>query len=369
MSETGAPEEEPEIPVPAPTREVINLPSWVTFAEPTVATGQPYYELTRFRFVDEADAGGKTNIFILDPHNPALKIKVTNTGTGAVAEIPLDKPIGEPAANVPMFGIGNFYTVEMTGLPSVAVKGMHLPGNRHVVYELTFARKVKEGEMPEPVPTPQPVRFDKVSWAMEQAARILKNEGYLSSHDWILACESYLEAKNNRKTLPLPTQEFVINTSRQSPNFDDRPVSPNVVVLHHTGGGLSASLNTLCSPTSGVSCHYVVGKEGEIYGIVPEGKRAWHAGASIFKGREDTNDYSIGIEIVNAGNGTDPYPAKQQDALVCLLSDIARRRGITRDNGTTHKAVAVPPGRKTDPAGLDVNALLDRVYRAKQQAA
>lgn len=133
---------------PLPDRVVINKPPYVSFVEPTVQAGSDYYELTRFKFVDEAEAGGKHAIYILDPHNPSLKVKATNTGTGQVSEIPLDKPLNEPAANIPMFGIGNVYDVEMIGLPSVKVVGMKMEGNRHVCFELTYERRTKAVTVP-----------------------------------------------------------------------------------------------------------------------------------------------------------------------------------------------------------------------------
>jgi len=167
------PTEPPTTPPTTPPREVINQPAWVSFVEPTVAVNAEYFELTRFRFVDEAEAQGKVNIFILDPHNPNLRIRVTNTGTGTVAEIPLNKPAGEPAANVPMFGIGNVYDVEMLGLPSVKVKGMQLPGNRHVFYELTFAKRVKQG-----TPPPPPNTLETALWTACEAVQIPVNRTF-----------------------------------------------------------------------------------------------------------------------------------------------------------------------------------------------
>jgi hypothetical protein len=143
--------EEPEDPTPTPTppeREVINKPEWVTFIEPVVPPGAEYWELTRFEFWDEAQSQGKQNIYILDPHDPALKIKVENYGAGQTWEQALDKPAPE-WNNVPMWGIGNKYQVSMAGLPGVAVRGMELRGNRHICYLLTFAKRRKQ-EAPTP---------------------------------------------------------------------------------------------------------------------------------------------------------------------------------------------------------------------------
>jgi N-acetylmuramoyl-L-alanine amidase len=159
--------------------------------------------------------------------------------------------------------------------------------------------------------------------------------------------------------------DFHILTNRKTPNYDKRPVGVSVdtVVIHATAGPLVPSLNWLCSKQSQVSCHYVIGKGGEIYRILGEEYRAWHAGRTEMPdGREWANDYSIGIEVVNANDGKDPYPDIQVEALVWLLKNILARRGIRRANVVTHAEIARPKGRKTDPKGLDVGAVLERVY-------
>lgn len=165
-------------------------------------------------------------------------------------------------------------------------------------------------------------------------------------------------------TPPLPVPPYVIDTSRRSPNFDERPagIAIDTIVLHHTGGSFQSSLNWLTNPTSGVSTHYLISKTGKIYRLVDEIKTAWHAGVSAFEGREDVNRFSVGIELENKGDGIDPYPAKLLDALVWLLGDLKTRRNIKRSKVTTHAEVAVPAGRKNDPKGLDVEAVLNRVY-------
>lgn len=154
---------------------------------------------------------------------------------------------------------------------------------------------------------------------------------------------------------------------RPSPNKEPRPSNAGIdtVVLHATGGALEPSLNWLAKPGSGVSAHYVVAKDGRIFQLVEERNRAWHAGVSRMPppdNREDVNDFSVGIELENANTGQDPYPPAQIEALVQLLKHLIRRYNIPRRNIVTHREIAVPPGRKSDPLGLDVKSLLDRVY-------
>jgi N-acetylmuramoyl-L-alanine amidase len=135
-----------------------------------------------------------------------------------------------------------------------------------------------------------------------------------------------------------------------SPNFDERDQPVSIVVLHYTGmtDGASA-IARLCDPESGVSSHYVVEEDGRTFRLVPEDKRAWHAGKSCWRGIFGVNAVSIGIEIVNPGHafGYRPYPAEQMASVVRLLAGIKQRHTIPLANVVGHSDVA--PTRKQDP--------------------
>ncbi len=138
-----------------------------------------------------------------------------------------------------------------------------------------------------------------------------------------------------------------------SPNYDERDQPISVIVLHYTGMADAASaIEKLRDPASKVSCHYLVAEDGQVLRMVPEEKRAWHAGRSYWRGTQDLNACSIGIEIVNPGHqfGYRPYPDEQIEALVPLLADIKDRYGITRGNVVGHSDIA--PQRKQDPGEL-----------------
>lgn len=135
-----------------------------------------------------------------------------------------------------------------------------------------------------------------------------------------------------------------------SPNFDDRPPNTdiNTVVLHYTDLESSAvSLQRLCDPVFKVSSHYLIGEEGEIYQLVAEEKRAWHAGDSFWKGIPRVNDFSIGIEIQNPGHvyflekgEWYPYSEKQYETLLILLKDIRQRYPTIVQNTVGHDDIA-----------------------------
>jgi N-acetylmuramoyl-L-alanine amidase len=138
-----------------------------------------------------------------------------------------------------------------------------------------------------------------------------------------------------------------------SPNFDERSSPVWMIVLHYTGMQDAASaIQRLCDPEAKVSSHYLVTEEGKVLRLVDEGKRAWHAGRSHWRGITDVNSASVGIEIVNPGHefGYRPFPEEQIDALIPLVHDIKERHGITRGNVVGHSDVA--PARKQDPGEL-----------------
>jgi N-acetylmuramoyl-L-alanine amidase len=138
-----------------------------------------------------------------------------------------------------------------------------------------------------------------------------------------------------------------------SPNFDARTAPPSLLVLHYTGMKTGAeALERLRDPQAKVSSHYVVEEDGRVFRLVPEARRAWHAGASHWRGRRDVNGDSIGVEIVNPGHewGYRPFPEAQIAAVIELVADIRTRWEIEDRDIVGHADVA--PARKTDPGEL-----------------
>ncbi len=137
-----------------------------------------------------------------------------------------------------------------------------------------------------------------------------------------------------------------------SPNHGERKDGrrADMVLLHYTGMAAEGdALQWLCNPVSQVSAHYFVFENGHVLQLVPEARRAWHAGVSAWDGEPDVNSCSIGIEIANAGHpgGLPPFPEAQIEAVTALARDIAARWRIRPDRVLGHSDVA--PGRKVDP--------------------
>jgi N-acetylmuramoyl-L-alanine amidase len=140
-----------------------------------------------------------------------------------------------------------------------------------------------------------------------------------------------------------------------SPNHGERKDGrrPDTLILHYTGMPAEGeALQWLCNPTSQVSAHYFVFEDGRVVQMVPEARRAWHAGLSSWNGETDINSSSIGIEIANPGHagGLPPFDDAQIESVIALCRDIAARWRIAPERILAHSDVA--PGRKQDPGEL-----------------
>jgi N-acetylmuramoyl-L-alanine amidase len=140
-----------------------------------------------------------------------------------------------------------------------------------------------------------------------------------------------------------------------SPNHDARPdgVPIDTLILHYTGMRTGAeAIARLRDPASRVSSHYVVEEDGAVFRLVEEGRRAWHAGVSHWRGNTLLNGRSIGIEIVNPGHewGYRPFPALQMGAVAELCRQVLARHPIAARDVVAHSDVA--PDRKEDPGEL-----------------
>jgi N-acetylmuramoyl-L-alanine amidase len=137
-----------------------------------------------------------------------------------------------------------------------------------------------------------------------------------------------------------------------SPNVEPRRdgARADMLVLHYTGMETAEiSCMRLCSADSKVSCHYLIDNDGMITQMVDEDLRAWHAGVSSWRGVEDINSCSIGIEIQNRGHTLvyDDFPAVQMQAVGALSRDICERHAIAAERVLAHSDIA--PLRKIDP--------------------
>jgi N-acetylmuramoyl-L-alanine amidase len=135
-----------------------------------------------------------------------------------------------------------------------------------------------------------------------------------------------------------------------SPNHDARTTPIDILLLHYTGmRSGEAACARLTDAASKVSSHYLVYEDGRIDQLVPDARRAWHAGVASWKGENEINSRSIGIEIVNPGLefGYRDFPDAQIAAVIALCRDIIARHDIPVARVLGHSDVA--PDRKQDP--------------------
>jgi len=134
----------------------------------------------------------------------------------------------------------------------------------------------------------------------------------------------------------------------RSPNFGDRRdgLLPEFIVIHYTAmSSCAAAHQRLCDPAYEVSAHWLIGMQGDVHLLVPEDRRAWHAGAGSWQGKGDMNSRSIGIELDNDGSA--PFSEPLMRALEALLPGIMDRWSIPASRVIAHSDMA--PGRKIDP--------------------
>lgn len=187
------------------------------------------------------------------------------------------------------------------------------------------------------------------------------------------SCNVNVSPINNFDMVSVFNREGEITVSKPlvieipSPNKNERPEGTvlSAIVLHHTATSADAkSVGKFFSyPSSKVSSHYIVDKTGYIVQSVPDNERAWHAGKSQFSGVENVNNFSIGIEICNIGDNTDPYPDTEYDAVIRLVAFLVKEYNIPLSGITRHRDIALPAGRKVDTSN---NFIVQRVLDGVQ---
>ena len=168
-----------------------------------------------------------------------------------------------------------------------------------------------------------------------------------------------------------------------SPNFGPRPPGSTIelAVLHSISlppgvyGGdaierlftnrLDSDAHPYYAQLDGVrvSAHFVIGRNARVSQFVSCDQRAWHAGTSIWRGRDSCNDWSIGIEL--EGLEGEAFEGAQYTALACLLRALSTRYALSEIVGHEH----IAPGRKADPgARFDWRGLARRLGLADHHA-
>lgn len=131
-----------------------------------------------------------------------------------------------------------------------------------------------------------------------------------------------------------------------SPNHNDRKGRIRLIVLHcDASPSERATLSWLANPASKVSYHALIHRDGWVSRIVPDERRAWHAGKSRWQDIADVNGASLGLAFANRHDGKEPLTSAQVDIAQAVVQYWRQRYDIDAIVG--HRDVA--PQRKTDP--------------------
>jgi N-acetylmuramoyl-L-alanine amidase len=134
-------------------------------------------------------------------------------------------------------------------------------------------------------------------------------------------------------------------------NHSARGADIRCIVLHADAAANEAgTISWIQSPASGVSYHYLVGRDGTIYQFVQDDRKAWHAGKSAWDDVTDVNPVSLGVSFSN-DQINEPFTDAALAAGAELCAKLCKAHNIPVDelHLTTHAVVCRPPGRKTDP--------------------
>ena len=179
----------------------------------------------------------------------------------------------------------------------------------------------------------------------------------------------FVDKINNYWKYRTVKKEMIVIKTFQSPNYSERKSKIDSIIIHHTGGAFPGCVHWLCDPQvddpkKRVSAHIIINELGEVYELVPDHLRAWHAGRGAFDLNQDGeiseaekyfNDHSIGIELVaypDEEDGKYHYSKSIKASLNSLVYAKLYEHKISYKNILGHKEIA--PGRKIDPAGFDM---------------
>lgn len=144
-----------------------------------------------------------------------------------------------------------------------------------------------------------------------------------------------------------------------SPHQNSRTGPIRLIVMHSDAGKSDAgTLAWLADPDSKVSYHVLIGRQGQVYTIVPESRRAWHAGKATWEGHADVNGCSLGLAFANRHDGTEALTPLQIASAQSVVAEWRQKYPGIRAV-VTHADVALPKGRKDDPLRSPGFALAD----------
>jgi N-acetylmuramoyl-L-alanine amidase len=136
--------------------------------------------------------------------------------------------------------------------------------------------------------------------------------------------------------------------------YSHNRIAPVALILLHSDASPSVeqTLAYMATPNAAKedrkSYHYSIGRDGRVYRQVHESRVAWHAGESVWRGRQWCNAFSIGVNLSNRQDGFEKYPMAQLEMGAILVANLLARHTLPMSAIAMHSQVS--PGRKHDPA-------------------
>jgi N-acetylmuramoyl-L-alanine amidase len=135
--------------------------------------------------------------------------------------------------------------------------------------------------------------YCRINWIYTVKKGVLTQVHSTAKHFMTYSINSASQLSGNKVDLSISALH------KNSVDFDKN--YPDSIIIHYTAGRDAKSSATFLAGTVKASAHLVIGRDGTIYQLIPFNKIAWHAGESTYDGRSGFNNYSIGIELDNAG--------------------------------------------------------------------
>jgi len=146
-----------------------------------------------------------------------------------------------------------------------------------------------------------------------------------------------------------------------TPNKSGRPITPSMIVLHHTSGSYNGSVSWCMNPESKVSYHVIIARNGNRTVLADDTARCWHAGISSWQGAPDCNSYSLGVAW-DGDTYEDPLGEAAMDSAIQYIIPRMKKWHIPMSRIVTHQQIA--PNRKNDISPADAARFKSRLKAA-----
>jgi N-acetylmuramoyl-L-alanine amidase len=168
-------------------------------------------------------------------------------------------------------------------------------------------------------------------------------------------------SKPNSVTEPKPEKKTYRETKVTTPNKSRKPIKPQAIVLHHSGGTYAGGVSWIKNPASKVSYHCLIARDGRRTVFGNDTDRMWHAGVSSYKGKKDANSWSIGVSF-EGDSYKEPLSDDMIESAIEYIKPRMEKWGIGLDMMLDHRIISSP--RKNDLNPEEYRKFITRLKKA-----